>query len=195
MATKKAKIKSHKIEVTVSEMEVMVLPITKAQFQKYKNHGISERTFEKLNEKLELNTETCMTFDNGISLTVDDCLISSINWRKLYKDAQKRAREKSPVEQSGDFNPKSPPKKKLKEKFALICERYNGNSFYELKIREKFDESKLTMDIFTYCPVGDRKYEGICLHYGEHELDYKSGAGGNGDSYFLISTNGVLLPL
>jgi len=148
MATKKAKIKHHKIQVTVSEIEVLVLPLTKVQFQKYKNHGVSERTLEKLNEKLESNTETYMTFDDGISLTVDDGLISSINWRKLYKDAQKRARKKLPVELSGDFNSKSLPNKKFKEKFALICERYNGNSFYELKIREKFDESKLTMDIF-----------------------------------------------
>ena len=193
MTTKKKSSKSKKIsstiKVTGTETEIMIIPLKRAQYQRYVKKGVSQDTFDDLMEELESNTESYLQFDPYFNLTVNG-RCTPINWKRLYKDALKREANQS-IEQSKSPAPTLRSKKKTSPgQFALFCERDVDGNTYEVTIQEKFDSSKLKLDIFTDYAIDDSKCTGIYLYYGNQEFSCDERDGGSsGESIYLISSH------
>jgi hypothetical protein len=175
----------HELTLFTSEVEGLVMSITKKQFDEYRTVGMPYSDYEEF----EGSTEYCSPiFDEMTSLSVDDVEIP--NFQKLFKQKYDQAAKEYEIE--------FPPSKKSNKKnaksnlsYAVVGDRWIKRSWYKLTIYEEFDFSKIVVHISRDNLFGQNSYvETFTLSYGDVEFDFSENYGANADSEELMSSDG-----
>ena len=175
----------HELTLFTSEVEGLVMTITKKQFDEYRTEGMPYSDYEEF----EGSTEYCSPiFDEMTLLSVDGVEIS--NFQKLFKQKYDQAVKEYEIE--------FPPNKKSNKKnaksslsYAVVGDRWIKRSWYKLTIYEEFDFSKIIIHISRDVLFGQDSYaETFTLSYGDIEFDFYENDGANSDSCELMTSDG-----
>ena len=175
----------HELTLFTSEVEGLVMSITKKQFDEYRTVGMPHSDYEEF----EGSAEYCSPiFDEMTSLSVDDVEIP--NFQKLFKQKYDQAVNEYEIE--------FPPSKKSNKRnaksnlsYAVVGDRWVKRSWYKLTIYEEFNFSKIIIHISRDVLFGQDSYaETFRLSYGDIEFDFYENDGANSDSCELMTSDG-----
>jgi hypothetical protein len=175
----------HQLELFSSEIELIEKRISKEEFERYKNEGITYGEFMEIEDY----TEACSPIFNDLTLlSIDDVAIPNFHekFKLIYEEALKQ------------YNKEYPPRKKLPGKpkkselqYAVVGERWIKRSWYDLTIYEKFDFDKLEIYPSREYIFGSNSCrEFFSLSYDGQEFEFRENYGSNSEEFNLISSDG-----
>jgi hypothetical protein len=179
----------HSLTLFASELEGLVMGISKEKFEEYKSNGMS---FEDYLE-FDGESEYCSPiFDELTSLSIDD--IELPEFQKLFKDKYSIAVKTYELQYPhSDHKLKKKKIKKTDLTYAVISERWIKRSWYVLTIYEEFDFSKLQVNLTRdYHPFRNTYVETFNLAYGEKDFEFLENFGANSQEDYLMCSDGTV---
>jgi hypothetical protein len=178
----------HKLTLHTSEIEGLVMSITKEKFDEYRTVGMPYSDYEEYEDSVEYSGPI---FDELTSLSVDGVEISDFQkiFGKKYDLALKEyEKEHSPIKKTNKKITKS------NISYAVVGDRWIKRSWYVLTIYEEFDFSKIVINISRDYLFGNDKFrETFTLSYGDIDFDFHENNGANSDSCELMSSDGKIV--
>jgi hypothetical protein len=175
------KINSHTLTLCVRETEMLVMKITKQQYESYLAEGLPYDIYEELDQYTEVSGPI---YDDSTRLMIDESEVENFNqlFKSKYKATQKLFDENNPVKTH---------KTKSNLEYAVLVERSISQSYYSLKINEEFNFSKLGIEIARDNFFGSSKYlETFYLSFAGNEFVFNENFGPDYEGIYLKTSSG-----
>jgi hypothetical protein len=173
----------HLITLFSSEIEVLLMKISKDQYQSYLSEGLPQDQYDELEQNAEISGSI---YDESTIIDIDGTEIP--NFHKLFKPKYIHSVKEYEKKYGTKLNNKN---KKVKIEYAVVGERWIKRSWFTLEIFEEFDISNLKIEISRDVYFGRTDYiDTFSLNYAGKEFEFKENYGADSDDYYLMTSAG-----
>lgn len=173
----------HLITLLSSEIEVLLMKITKDQYNSYLSEGLPQDQYEELEQNAEISGSI---YDESTIIDIDGIEIP--NFHKFFKPKYIQSVKEHEKKYGTKLESKN---KKVKIEYAIVGEKWIKRSWFTLEIFEKFDINKLNIEISRDVYFGKTdSVDTFSLSYAGNEFEFKENYGANSDDYYLMTSTG-----
>jgi hypothetical protein len=173
----------HLLTLFSSEIEMLLMKVTKEKFNEYLSEGFPQDDFEDLEQNTEFSG---LIYDELTMLSIDENEMP--NFHKLFKAKYNLAIKEYEKKYPKRLDVKN---KKTNVEYAVVGERWIKRSWHTLEIYEEFDFTKLNIEISRDSYFGRDDYaQTFSLNYAGKEFEFKENYGADSDDFYLMTSLG-----